>query len=130
MKEHTQEHIESLLELNKVLATRSLSFLERSAAERSVQVVVEACIGLSKHVCKKAEKQVLGDANMCAQKALSLLPEQPIKPETLKGAIGMRNAIVHDYLDLDWELVQGVIKQKAFLELRSFIHAAADYLNQ
>lgn len=55
---------------------------------------------------------------MCAQKALSLLPEQPVKPETLKGAIGMRNAIVHDYLDLDWELVQGVIKQKAFLELR------------
>lgn len=69
MKEHTQEHIESLLELNKVLATRSLSFLERSAAERSVQVVVEACIGLSKHVCKKAEKQVLGDAKYVRPKS-------------------------------------------------------------
>lgn len=67
VKEHTQEHIESLLELNKVLATRSLSFLERSAAERSVQVVVEPVSAFPSTYVKKLKNR-FSAMLICARK--------------------------------------------------------------
>lgn len=127
--EHTEEHFSALLELSGLLSQRELTFHERNSAERSIQVVVEACIGLSKHICKKAEKQVLGEAAMSAQKALEILPDNPITYAELRGAIGMRNAIVHDYLNLDRDLIEAVLRERAYLNLKSFILAGARYLN-
>jgi uncharacterized protein YutE (UPF0331/DUF86 family) len=127
--EHTNEHFEALEELvDKLKAQQPLTFHERNSAERSLQIIVEACIGLSKHICKKANKQTLGEASANAIKALELLPSQPITPAELKGAIGMRNAIVHDYLNLDWQLVEAVLIQQNHLKLKSFILAATQNL--
>jgi uncharacterized protein YutE (UPF0331/DUF86 family) len=126
--EHTEEHFAALLELTYILSQRDLTFHERNSAERSIQVVVEACIGLSKHICKKAEKQVLGEAAMTAQKALEILPDSPIPYSELRGAIGMRNAIVHNYLNLDRGLIEAVLRKKAYLNLKSFINASTRYL--
>jgi len=126
--EHTNEHIEALDELSELLPQRSLTFHERNSAQRSIQVVVEACIGLSKHTLKSAQKQVLGDAASTALKALELLPTSAITPAELKGAIGMRNAIVHDYLNMDWALLEAVLKQQDYHKLKAFIQAASTHL--
>jgi uncharacterized protein YutE (UPF0331/DUF86 family) len=137
--ELTQEHFEALGELGDTLRQRQLSFIERNSAERSIQVLVEACIGLSKHICKASGRQILGDASANAQKAVDILQAQQganvagiVDQQALKhllGAIGMRNAIVHDYLNLDWELVAQVILSKAYLRLNPFILAATAYLS-
>jgi len=131
--EHTTEHFESLAEIASILEARSLTFIERNAVERSMQVLVESCIGLSKHVCKKAGRQVLGEAKATALKALEILESSlgrvtGVDPLTLQGAIGMRNAIVHDYLNLDWSLVVAVVRQGEHLKLKRFIAAATEYL--
>lgn len=114
VKEHSQDHVEALEDLAVRLQQRSLDFHERNSAERSVQVLVETLIGLSKHVCKKAGQQTLGNAATNALKALEMLSIQPFSPKRLQGAIGMRNTIVHDYLNLDWQLLQQVIEQRQF----------------
>jgi uncharacterized protein YutE (UPF0331/DUF86 family) len=126
--EHVNEHIEALLDLSEKITQRPLDFHERNSAQRSMQVLVESVIGLSKHVCKKAGKQTLGSAYANAIKALELIAGQPIKPEQLQGAIGMRNAIVHDYLNLDWKLLEQVLKESLFMDLLPFIKACASYL--
>ena len=133
MLEHTSEHFEALAEIASILEARSLTFIERNAVERSMQVLVESCIGLSKHVCKKAGRQVLGEAKATALKALEILESSRgqsigVDPLTLQGAVGMRNAIVHDYLNLDWALVVGVVREGEHLKLKCFIAAAAEYL--
>jgi len=131
--EHTAEHFEALAEIAAMLEVRSLTFIERNAVERSMQVLVESCIGLSKHVCKKAGRQVLGEAKATALKTLEILESSlgravGIDPVALQGAIGMRNAIVRDYLNLDWALVIAVVKEKEHLKLKCFIAAATEYL--
>jgi uncharacterized protein YutE (UPF0331/DUF86 family) len=42
----------------------------------------------------------------------------------------MRNAIVHDYLNLDWQLLAAVIERKKYHNLQGFIQAAVGFLNQ
>ena len=41
-----------LLEIRTILAERPLSNLEYRAAERTLQVAIEACIGIAKHWAK------------------------------------------------------------------------------
>lgn len=135
VSEHTEEHFESLDELAETLASRDLTFIEKSAAARSMQVLVGAGIGLSKHICKKAGKQALGDAAACVTKALSILSINRIEPiglqeVELRGAVGMRNAIVHDYLNFDWDLLAAVIVQQKYQNLRGFIQDATIYLSR
>jgi uncharacterized protein YutE (UPF0331/DUF86 family) len=132
--ELTEEHFEALNELGTILLQRQLSFIERNAAERSIQVVAEACIGLAKHICKKSGRQVLGDTSASTQKAVEILQAtqklEERTPKHLLGAIGMRNAIVHDYLNLDWDLVAHVITNQDYLKLKNFIQAASIYLSE
>jgi len=130
---HTAEHFEALAEIALILEARPLTFIERNAVERSMQVLVESCIGLSKHVCKKSGRQVLGDARACTLKALEIMDAShprtsTIDPAVLQGAIGMRNAIVHDYLNLDWAIVMAVVTKGEHLKLKRFIAAATAFL--
>lgn len=130
VREHCQLHLEALHELAAILDRRPLGFHERNSAERSIQVVVEACIGLAKHCCRKAGRAVLGDAAACALTSLELIGPSAIEAERLRGAIGMRNAIVHDDLNLDWQLLEQVLRERAFAALLPYIDAAIDYLNR
>lgn len=49
IREQLEQHIEGLNELSEQLRRRPLSFNERSATERSLQVLVEIAVGYSKH---------------------------------------------------------------------------------
>jgi len=79
--------------------------LERSAAERSLQILAGAAIGISKHTNRKLGVPERNDATSSATQLLEQSPCAGITKEEIRGAIGMRNAIVHDYLNLDWKLI-------------------------
>lgn len=128
VQEHCRVHLEALNDLSDTLSARELTFHERNSAERSIQIVVEACIGLSKHCCRKAGKTVLGDATAGAIASLELFGPGVISADDLRGAIGMRNAIVHDYLNLDWGLIEEVIRERYYQRLQSYIDAAIGFL--
>lgn len=94
------------------------------AIERLLQVLVEACIGISKHWLKALKKSVPNDA----YKTFELLVQFNLLPEsdliTWRKIIGLRNALVHDYLNLDKRIVLSVLREKHYLQLNDFIKYA------
>ena len=128
MRQHVQEQLETLNELAEAIKLQPLRKIERLAAERSLQIMIEAAIGVAKHCCKKAGKANSGDAYKNLLTAHDLLNSN-IPHSALKGAAGMRNAIVHDYLNLDWARIEAVIVNQQYQTLGDFIEAGLSYLS-
>lgn len=127
MREHIAEQVEVLNELSVQLKSQPLRKIERLAAERCIQILVEAAIGASKHTCKTSGVSAPADAFGVMLKAHDVL-QSNLPHRVLKGAAGMRNAIVHDYLNLDWGRIEPVIRDRVYLELEQFIQHALSFL--
>ena len=123
LKEHLAELKEQLQELEHILEQRPLSAIEYRALERNLQLLVEACIGLAKRVLKGQGCIPPSEA----RKAFGKLAAKGLDNCTIEWTkvIGMRNAIVHDYLDIDAERITTVLKSRDYLKLFGF---AAQYL--
>lgn len=121
MRTSTTLYKQELLELHSILQSRNLSNLEYRAAERSLQVSIEACIGIAKHWSKLKTKNRSADA----YQSFELLSQSgEISLDELKNwrkVIGLRNALVHDYLNIDPEIVRSIIKNAYYEQLFDFI---------
>ncbi|MGL4900275.1 MAG: type VII toxin-antitoxin system HepT family RNase toxin, partial [Shewanella sp.] len=80
-----------LEELRQLLSQRALSNLEYRAAERTLQVSIEACIGIAKHWAKA----LAGHSPQDAYQAFEILCQRGAQPaDELSGwrkVIGLRN---------------------------------------
>ena len=117
-----------LLEIRAILTERSLSNLEYRAAERTLQVTIEACIGIAKHWAKA----LAGHSPQDAYQAFEILVQRSeLAADSLIGwrkIIGLRNALVHDYLNIDPEIIRSVISQGHSDQLFTFANRALDWL--
>jgi uncharacterized protein YutE (UPF0331/DUF86 family) len=117
-----------LSEIRAILALRALSNLEYRAAERTLQVSIEACIGVAKHWAKA----LAGHTPQDAYQAFEILAQRgELSPDTLIGwrkIIGLRNALVHDYLNIDPEIIRSVIAQGYSDQLFTFAEQGLDWL--
>ncbi|QIR15064.1 type VII toxin-antitoxin system HepT family RNase toxin [Shewanella aestuarii] len=100
-----------IYELKTLLGQRALTNLEYRAAERTLQVSIEACIGIAKHWAKA----LVGHTPQDAYQAFEILCQQGLQPvEELvswRKVVGLRNALVHDYLNINPEIIRSVISQ-------------------
>ena len=80
IQEHVSECIEDLDSLNALLKERSWTRVERKGAERLLQVLVEACIGLAKHWLKQQGKVLPSDAYSVFEKLTDLQLISPTTP--------------------------------------------------
>jgi len=119
MQEHLEVIKSDLLGLHEISRTRALSRYEYRAAERTLQVLIEACIGIAKHWSYALNKTAPADA-YTAFETLSQLGISDIKMLSWRKVIGMRNALVHDYLNIDPEIIRLVIQKKDFDKLFIF----------
>jgi uncharacterized protein YutE (UPF0331/DUF86 family) len=117
-------------DLDELAATENLANRDYYALERLLQVLVEACIGISKHLLKVSGKSVPNEAYQTFEllARFGLLPESELP--TWKKIIGLRNALVHDYLNLDRAIVLSVLRNKHYLLLAQFIRDASGTINQ
>ncbi len=122
------QHVSALEELSETQAQRPLTFNERSAAERNIQVLVEAAIGVSKHLLKKLVKPVPADARASVERVFEQLGITSVNIEDMYGAIGMRNAIIHDYLNLDWEKIRPIITSKKYRIVADYVRVVSKEL--
>lgn len=119
MTEHLAQINIDLQGLSELSQQGALSRYEYKAAERSLQVLIEVCIGIAKHWSYALNKTAPADA----YSAFELLSQQgvdEVNTISWKKIIGMRNALVHDYLNIEPEIIRLVIKQKSYEELVAF----------
>ncbi|WP_207923278.1 type VII toxin-antitoxin system HepT family RNase toxin [Marinomonas flavescens] len=106
VRSSTKTYQLELEELQHILITRNLSVFEYRACERNLQVSIEAAIGIAKH-CSKA---LTGTSPAEAYQSFETLSQRSIlnldELKNWRKVIGLRNALVHDYLNIDPEIVR------------------------
>ncbi|WP_110649657.1 type VII toxin-antitoxin system HepT family RNase toxin [Salinicola peritrichatus] len=119
MREHLAILEEELGQLHEAASRPGgLNGLLYRAAERNLQLLTEACIGIAKQRLKSLGTVVPSDARQAFAKLHNLghdLSETP-----WNKVIGLRNALVHDYLKLDTAIVETIIRQRDYQRLIDF----------
>lgn len=103
---------------------QSLTRLEYRAAERVIQLLVECCIGLAKQKLKSLGVVPNGEARA----NFSRLTEMGLAPAEVpwSNIVGMRNAIVHGYLNIAPDRLLIVFKKQQYQDLLDFCQQMLD----
>ena len=120
IQHHVNESVEDLETIYIILQERSWTRVERKGAERLLQTLVEACISVSKHWLKQQNKVLPVDAYSVFEKLMDLQLISANEAQEWQKIIGMRNAIVHDYLNLDEKVIKAIIINKMYLKLQAY----------
>lgn len=119
MREHIATLSEELEQLHQAaMQPGGLNPLLYRAAERNLQLLTEACIGIAKQRLKSLRVVVPSDSRQSFAKLQSLGHDDSGVP--WNKVIGLRNALVHDYLNLDTRIVEEIIRQREFGNLIRF----------
>ncbi|WP_102795704.1 type VII toxin-antitoxin system HepT family RNase toxin [Bowmanella denitrificans] len=121
LTEQVEQHIHGLDELAEQSLHGSLSFNQRSATERNLQVLTEAVIGVSKHLLKAKGLPVPSEARAAVERIYEHLALMTPDIKAIRGAIALRNAIVHDYLNLDWDRILPVLQERRYVVLHELV---------
>ena len=128
VRHHKEKYVKELEELRKDLLAGEVKSRDYLAAERLLQVFTEVCIGLAKHWVKKLN----GGSASDAYQTFSLLKERGgISGGDLKQwrkIIGLRNGLVHDYLNIDLLIIEDIIRQQQYNRLDEFCDIAINAL--
>lgn len=129
IEQHSRECLEDLSALSLIAKQRPFNRIERRAAERALQVLIEACIGTAKYWLKAEHKNPPLDAYDSFNKLAELGNLSLEELKQWRKVIGMRNALVHDYLTIDSELLHTLLADQAYLFLIDFINKAEKQLS-
>ncbi|MBB3142011.1 type VII toxin-antitoxin system HepT family RNase toxin [Halomonas organivorans] len=119
MREHLATLGEELDQLHQAATEPGgLNSLLYRAAERNLQLLTEACIGIAKQRLKSQGLVVPSDARQAFAKLQTQGHDHSGTP--WNKVIGLRNALVHDYLNLDSDIVKNIIRQRDYQSLLAF----------
>lgn len=128
IEQHRSECLEDLDELSSIAIQRPFDRIERRAVERALQVLIESCIGVAKHWLKATGKNQPLDAYENFTKLAELQKISLAELKQWRKIIGMRNALVHDYLSIDSELLQQILAERLYQFLTDFLETACQQL--
>ena len=116
MRERLTELNSELSGLTEIILKQPLSRYEYRAVECTLQALIEACIGIAKHWSYAINKTAAEDT-YSAFENLSQVGIDDIQNVPWKKIIGMRNALFHDYLNIEPEIIQLMIKNEGYIGL-------------
>lgn len=98
------------LEKLKPISQKSLKdyisdFYLKSSAERLIQLIVECATDINNHVVVETKNRPPEDYSISFIKAAEVALISTELAQRLKASGGMRNILVHEYMDIDDELV-------------------------
>ncbi|MFT2098074.1 type VII toxin-antitoxin system HepT family RNase toxin [Marinomonas sp. 2405UD66-6] len=121
VRSNVQNYQWKLEELSKILQERNLSTFEYRACERNLQVSIETAIGVAKHWAKPMTGRSSAEAYLSFER---LSQNGQLTLDELRNwrkVIGLRNALVHDYLNIDPEIIRSTVSNTYFTDIFSFI---------
>ncbi len=101
----------------------TLSPLEQNGVLHELQILIENAIGKAKHLLKAANRTVPISAydRFLLLDQVKLISESEITQ--WNNAVGLRNKIVHDYMNLSMDIVLSLVAQHHHAFIVSFLHA-------
>jgi uncharacterized protein YutE (UPF0331/DUF86 family) len=100
-----------------------------AAVERWLQLSVEACVDVASHIVSVEEWTPPANS----RDTFSTLGRHGVIPADLArrlgGAVGLRNLLVHDYVEVDLDQVAAVVREDLD-DLRAFAGVAAGWLDR
>ncbi len=127
---HVQEYCQQLDELRADLAQGELRRRDYLAIERLLQLLTELSIGLAKHCLKRYQQQASVDAYQTFSKLQQHDMITTAELTEWRQIIGMRNALVHDYLNIDVNIVRLIVAQSRYNTLADFCGKAIKLLKE
>lgn len=105
----------------RLLGNGSLSRLEQNGVLHAIQVLVKNAVGKAKHLLKAAEKQAPLSAydSFISLSDIGLVKEYNLP--AWNAAIGLRNRIVHDYMNIDMQRVLELVKDDQYRFVTNFL---------
>lgn len=119
--EHVQQCMEQLNQLSDLANARGLTELEYRASERLLQLLIESGVGVAKHWLKSVGRTAPADAYQVFAKLCQLQLINDDELTNWKKMIGLRNALVHDYLNIDLTIISDILKQRYYVDVQSFV---------
>jgi len=111
-----------LNDAQKTMASgKELSRLEQNGVLHALQVLVENTIGKSKQLLKAAGEPVPVSAYESFESLVRLGIVNTLDLDQWNSIIGLRNRIVHDYMNIDMRLVLQLVNNKQYLFLTDFL---------
>ena len=106
---------------HRILSGATLSRLEQSGVLHALQVIIENAIGKAKHLLKSKELPI----PVSAYDAFASLEQHGMinaqELEQWNSVIGLRNRIVHDYMNIDMQLIYELITKDRHLSIAEFL---------
>ena len=105
----------------KLINKQSLSKLEQNGALHGLQILIENAIGKTKHLLKASGEPVPISAY---DSFASLHSKKHITDAQLQqwnAAVGLRNRIIHEYMNVDMTVVFALIEQQDYQFILDFL---------
>ena len=90
---------------------RPLTALEQSGVLHALQIIIENAIGKAKHWLKASNQPVPVSAYDAFQALANLGAIRQDKLPEWNAVIGLRNRIVHDYMNIEFDQILGLVKK-------------------
>lgn len=120
MRGKVAELEEELQQLQGILREQGyVTTLQYRAIERNLQLLIESCIGTAKQTLKAMGKHVPAEARQVFEKLKAEGKDDSDIP--WRAVIGMRNALVHGYLNIDRDRIIAVVKHDHYRSLIDFV---------
>ncbi len=124
-KEIAEEEKEILDEMSQ---KEVWSKVEIRAVKNSMQVIVENAIGKAKRILKHYNCPVIAQKG---SDAFSFMYEMGLIDDTtyatMRSATGLRNAMIHDYMNFNDDILMQVVKTKKYVQVTSFLMSDTNY---
>ena len=105
----------------RITSGATLSLLEQGGTLHAMQVLIENAIGKSKHWLKSARLAVPVSAydSFASLQRMGVLSLEDLT--RWNAAIGLRNRIVHDYMNVDMQFVYVLVAQDQHIFIADFL---------
>lgn len=110
----------------KLQDKEGLSALEQAGVLHALQILIENTIGKAKHMLKAAGEPITVSAYDTFTSLMRMGLVNAEEYSQWSSAIGIRNRIVHEYMNLNMEIILNLVKAERYSFIVSFLEKKMD----